>query len=285
MFSISIRFLHTCLWIYTLSITWFVNAQSEKLQKGKSVTLTDKNWDQILEGEWMLKFYAPWCPACRAMEETWEKFAAWSALNGPAQVKVGSIDVTAQVALNGRFMITKLPTIYHVKDGEFRQYSGSREMEDFIKFIGNDEWKEVSPVSSWTSPTSYIMSGMSKLFSFSMELKSYHSYLSTEHGFPQWLSMLLFGLVIILVGLLMGVIFVLVSDYFWGGPDDFETIVHKKDDDDALVMDDVTSNGAVAENQDEVNEGTEGESKDEDAEESTSDLSGLRQRNVDHSHE
>ena len=209
---------------------------------GKNVVVTDQNWEQILTGEWMLKFYAPWCPACRAMEDTWHKLATWTHDNTENQVQVGDIDVTAQVALNGRFMITKLPTIYHVVDGVFRQYTAKRELEDFILFVGNEEWKELSPVSSWTSPTSFIMSSMSRLFTFSMELKSWHSHLSTEHGFPQWLSMLLFGTLIILVGLLLGIVFVLASDYFWGPPQYYDpaAVDHKKDDDAAdMAMDEV----------------------------------------------
>jgi len=243
---------------------------------GKNVVLTDKNWQQILEGEWMLKFYAPWCPACRAMEDTWNKLAAWAALHGPTPVKVGSVDVTAQVALNGRFMITKLPTIYHVVDGEFRQYTEKRELEDFISFIGNDEWKEINPVSSWTSPTSFIMSSMSKLFTFSMDLKSYHSYLSTEHGFPQWLSMLLFGTLIILIGLLLGIVFVLASDYFWGPPQYNDEVFHKKDDD-TMAMDDVDDVGEVIEGS---SDGQDDADASKQAENEDNSETQLRQRNV-----
>jgi len=245
---------------------------------GSNIIITDDNWEQMLKGEWMLKFYAPWCPACRAMEETWLKLATWVANddNGRESVRgVGSVDVTTQVALNGRFMITKLPTIYHVKDGEFRQYTGKRELQDFIEFIGNEEWKDVSAVSTWTSPTSFIMSSMSKLFTFSMQLKSYHSYLSSEHGFPQWLSMLLFGTLIILVGLLLGIVFVLASDYFWGPPDYYdEGVVQHKKDDDAGVGGDADADADASHKLEKEEEGEK-----EGDEETTSDSeSNLRQR-------
>merc|ERR1712002_1432313 len=209
-------------------------------EKSSNLFLTDKNWDQMLEGEWMIKFYAPWCPACRAMEETWERFAEWAAINVEHPVKVGSVDVTAQPALNGRFMITALPTIYHVIKGEFRQYTASRDLQDFKGFVNKEEWKEISPVSSWTSPTSVMMSTISKLFSFSMELKSYHNTLNNDYGFPTWLSMLLFGLLIITVGLLLGMVLVLVSDYFWGGPqyDVDDIVINKKDADRTMKNDD-----------------------------------------------
>lgn len=266
-----------CHFVQTLEQT----QQSENEGSGNHIIVKDKNWEQILEGEWMLKFYAPWCPACRAMEETWHKFADWAAKNELTQLKVGSIDVTAQVALNGRFMITKLPTIYHVINGEFRQYTTNRELEDFIAFIGNEEWNDVSPVSSWTSPTSFLMSSMSKLFTLSMELKTYHNHLSTEHGFPQWLSMLLFGLLIILIGLLLGVVFVLASDYIWGAPQyyDDNVILTDKKDDDVITADDV-SNDIVNENEELEKKDSENEGGCTSEEKSESSETALRQRKV-----
>ena len=42
----------------------------------------------------MLNFissYAPWCPACRAMEDTWDKVAGWGE---DLDFSVGKIDVT-----------------------------------------------------------------------------------------------------------------------------------------------------------------------------------------------
>ena len=53
--------------------------------------------------------YAPWCPACRALEPVWKDFASWSDDLG---IKVGQVDVTTAPGLSGRFMVTALPTIY-----------------------------------------------------------------------------------------------------------------------------------------------------------------------------
>lgn len=196
-----------------------------------NIMLGDKNWDRMLEGEWMVKFYAPWCPACRAMEETWNDFAKWGA---QSDIKVGSVDVTSEPALNGRFMITALPTIYHVINGEFRQYTSARDLEDFKEFISTGKWKDVATVSSWTSPTSFMMSSISRLFSFSMDLKSYHNSLNNDYGFPTWLSMLLFGLLIITIGLFLGMGLVLASDYIWGPPKYYDDSIFDKKHDDEL---------------------------------------------------
>lgn len=55
--------------------------------------------------------YAPWCPACKALEEKWKVFAASSPHLG---IKVGAVDVTTSPGLSGRFMVTALPTIFQL---------------------------------------------------------------------------------------------------------------------------------------------------------------------------
>jgi len=178
--------------------------------------ITNSNWRDILQGEWMVKFYAPWCPACQGMSHTWREFADWAA-EEMTSLSVGSVDVTEQAELNGRFMVTSLPTIYHVKDGVFRQYTSSRSLSDFKKFIVEEKWKPIKPMNAWLTPDSHIMNGISKLFSFSMHLKNFHESLRSDYGLPGWASMLLFGLVVIIIGLLLGIGLVLFIDW-WMGP-------------------------------------------------------------------
>ena len=81
----------------------------------------------------------------------------WSQSN--FQVGVGQVDVTASPGLSGRFMVTALPTIFHVKvnqisekelsvlkcepskDGVFRQYRGARDKDSFISFVEEKKWQ------------------------------------------------------------------------------------------------------------------------------------------------
>lgn len=53
--------------------------------------------------------YAPWCPACKALEPIWETLAM---SKKELDINVGKVDVTDSPGLSGRFMVTALPTIY-----------------------------------------------------------------------------------------------------------------------------------------------------------------------------
>ncbi|XP_067847737.1 thioredoxin-related transmembrane protein 1 [Heptranchias perlo] len=171
--------------------------------------ITDHNWREILEGEWMVEFYAPWCPACQHLQSEWNEFAEWSDDLG---VNVAKVDVTEQPGLSGRFIITALPTIYHCKDGEFRKYPGPRMKNDFIDFIDGKKWEAIDPMSSWLRPSSFLMTSMSALFQLSMWIRHCHNYFTEDIGLPVWGSYSIFALATLFSGLVLGLILVFVAD-------------------------------------------------------------------------
>ncbi|KFM59884.1 Thioredoxin-related transmembrane protein 1, partial [Stegodyphus mimosarum] len=181
------------------------------LSKGQVRTLGEETWHEMLSGEWMVEFFAPWCPACQQLQPIWEEFGQWS---DDLSIKVANVDVTQNPGLSGRFMITALPTIFHVKDGVFRQYRGSRDRDSFISFIEDKKWTKIEPVSSWKSPQSFQMSTVAYFFKLSMLLRSIHNTIVEDYGIPYWGSYIIFGLVTILVGALLGLIVVCVIDFF-----------------------------------------------------------------------
>ncbi|CAG2163448.1 unnamed protein product [Oppiella nova] len=173
------------------------------------VTLTEDNWTDMLSGEWMVEFFAPWCPACRSLQKDWNSFATWSQ---DLSIRVGAVDVTANPGLSGRFLVTQLPTIYHVKDGVFRQYKGSRDSNAFVSYVEEKSWQSTEPVSLWTSPDSVLMSVVSYFFKISMALRAVHNRLVDDYGIPYWGSYVLFAFVTILFGALLGLLIVCVID-------------------------------------------------------------------------
>ncbi|KAG9336725.1 hypothetical protein JZ751_003073 [Albula glossodonta] len=108
----------TALWRSTLQFMFGLVILSIQLtsrtalaKKDHLKVITDGNWEEILEGEWMIEFFAPWCPACQQLQPVWNEFAEWGEDMG---VNIAKVDVTEQPGLSGRFIITALPTIYHV---------------------------------------------------------------------------------------------------------------------------------------------------------------------------
>ncbi|TSM77316.1 Thioredoxin-related transmembrane protein 4 [Bagarius yarrelli] len=150
-----------------LTVLTAVQLQNVSAQTQSSVlTVADSNWTLILEGEWMLKFYAPWCPACQHIQTDWEAFAKLSHSLG---ISVGNIDVTQQPGLSGRFLVTSLPTIFQ-------------------------------------------MSGMAVLFRLSVWIRQIHTYLTNTLGIPPWGSYVIFAIITLFLGLLLGLMLVLIAD-------------------------------------------------------------------------
>ncbi|XP_064483779.1 thioredoxin-related transmembrane protein 1-like [Ornithodoros turicata] len=178
-------------------------------RQGQLVELDEDSWHQLLEGEWMVEFFAPWCPACKALGPIWKDFSQWSNDLG---VKIAHVDVTINPGLSGRFMVTALPTIYHVKDGVFRQYRGSRDKESFISFVEEKKWQGVEPVSAWKSPQSIQMSLVAQFFKLSMAVRGLHTTLVDNYGIPYWGSYILFALATIVLGALLGLLIVFIID-------------------------------------------------------------------------
>ncbi|KAG5887430.1 hypothetical protein JTB14_024629 [Gonioctena quinquepunctata] len=151
-----------CIIFVILSAFVSVNGQKTVIE------LNEDSWTEILKGEWLVEFYAPWCPACKALEQKWKEFAQ---LGPGLGIKVGAVDVTTSPGLSGRFIVTALPTIFHVLNGEFRQYKGPRDKDSFSSFIEDKKWEQVEPVPSWKSPNSIQMGIVSSFFKLSQLLR------------------------------------------------------------------------------------------------------------------
>ncbi|CAK6974095.1 thioredoxin-related transmembrane protein 1 [Scomber scombrus] len=196
----------TCCLFLVIYLTWLpVSAKQGSLKE-----VTDGNWEEILAGEWMIEFYAPWCPACQQLQTVWKEFADWGEDMG---VNIAKVDVTEQPGLSGRFIITSLPTIYHCKDGVFRKYQGARTKDDFLSFVDEQKWRAVEPISSWFGPSSFLMNSMSALFKLSMFIRRCHNYMTDKLGIPVWGSYVIFGLATLFSGLALGLLLVFIADY------------------------------------------------------------------------
>ncbi|XP_014849659.1 PREDICTED: thioredoxin-related transmembrane protein 1 [Poecilia mexicana] len=253
----------TCPFLLLLTF-WSSLPASAKPDSLKEVT--DGDWEKIMTGEWMIEFYAPWCPACQQLQPVWKEFADWGEDMG---INVAKVDVTEQPGLSGRFIITSLPTIYHCKDGIFRKYHGARTKEDFLSFVDEQKWKNTEPVSSWFGPSSFLMNSMSALFKLSMFIRRCHNYMTEQLGIPVWGSYVIFGLVTLFAGLTLGLLLVFIADYVFpsrrfSSPDYYQ----KKQS---------MEQSRLIQNQDEDQE-ADGEEDDDEEEEEDQDGAWRRQR-------
>jgi len=151
----------------------------------------------------MIEFYAPWCPACQSLKPNWNEFAGWSK---DIDIQIGAVDITQSPVLTGRCLITALPTIFHVKDGQFRQFKGSRNVKDFLDFVEEKQWQEIEPISAWQSPGSIQMGILGYFFKISYVMKDYHKILTEDYKFSSWVSYAFFTSITILVGGLLGLV-------------------------------------------------------------------------------
>lgn len=199
------------LWVFLLISA--AASSSVGSSRGPVIQLSEESWTQVTSGEWMVKFYAPWCPACRSIEKDWAGLGAWAhnLADGPLD-GVAEVDVTQTPGLSGRFIITSLPTIFHVKDGEFRVYSGSRNEKEFIDYVEKEKWKTEEVLPGWKNPTALHMSVVSWFFKISMHLRNVHSYLTEQKQLPSWSVYVIFAGATVVTGALLGVILVLCID-------------------------------------------------------------------------
>lgn len=181
-------------------------------KKSQIIQLNEDNWQEMLQGEWMVEFFAPWCPACKQMEKVWEEYSGWAQ---DLNINVAQIDVTVSPGLSGRFMVTALPTIFHVINGNFRQYRGSREKEAFISFVDDKQWEKVDAIASWKSPSSTLMSIISFFFKLSQVLRRMHNKMMEDYGIPAWGSYTIFAIVTIMIGALLGLLLVFIIDQIY----------------------------------------------------------------------
>ncbi|CAF1087664.1 unnamed protein product [Adineta ricciae] len=193
------------------------------LISSEPLRLTDKTWKDMLCGQWMVEFYAPWCPSCQHFTPIWNDFA--KAMTSK-EVKVAAVDINDYPSLSGRFRISVLPTIYYVRDGVFRQFNGERSLNGLKNYIEFQEWQRTEPVSRYFAPDSIPMSMISSLFDISVLVKDAYTVLLEQYGWPAWLIYIVFSIGIILIGFILGFGFLMIIDYCLTGTpkDEFDDI-------------------------------------------------------------
>ncbi|KAL5112956.1 Thioredoxin-related transmembrane protein 1 [Taenia crassiceps] len=158
----------------------------------------------------MVEFYAPWCPACKLVAVEWKRFAE---LAPPNDVKVAQIDCSAESAVAMIFTITSLPTIFHVKDGVFRNVKGKRKTEQLLNFVANREFELIEPTTWSLSPNAFYMPAVVRFLDLCLSITKAHRSM-VEYGVPASLSIILVGTGVLASGAAIGMLILCVCEYF-----------------------------------------------------------------------
>ena len=101
------------------------------------ITLDGSNFEKLTQaatgattGDWMIKFYAPWCGHCKSMQPEYEKLA--TELKG--EINVAEVDVAKDRAIGSRFDVKGFPTMLFLSEGKVFKYKGPRTSEALAAF-------------------------------------------------------------------------------------------------------------------------------------------------------
>ncbi|CAL8086804.1 unnamed protein product [Calicophoron daubneyi] len=174
------------------------------------VQIGSNNWTQTFEGEWLVEFYAPWCPACRQFGPILEEISN----DQHVTARIAAVDVTENPVLSFVFFVYRLPSIFYAKDGLFREYDGPRMKDNVYDYLVKREYLSQTPIPWYYSPSSFHMGLFFRFMELGMVITHIHQYL-LDTGFPTWLSFITIGLATILFGTLLGSVLVIIFDCFF----------------------------------------------------------------------
>ncbi|DAZ94993.1 TPA: hypothetical protein N0F65_000625 [Lagenidium giganteum] len=127
--------------------------------KSNVIVLTADNFEHLTQaatgattGDWLVKFYAPWCGHCKRLAPVFEDVA--NELKG--SVNVAKVDVTENSELGKRFDVRGYPTVFLFHQGKMYKYSGQRTAAELVRFatggyenlVGS---KVPAPPTVWTA--------------------------------------------------------------------------------------------------------------------------------------
>ena len=89
-------------------------------------------------GDWLVKFYAPWCSHCKRLEPVWEEVAAVLKNDPDNYVNVARVDCNEHKQVGSRFDIAGFPTIKMISKGKMYEYRGKKDVGEIVKFAQGD---------------------------------------------------------------------------------------------------------------------------------------------------
>jgi len=100
------------------------------------VKLTKFNYEQnVAQGSWFVKYYAPWCTHCQKLAPMWDKLADLAVTEDWA-VKIADVDCTTSKDICDKAKVKGYPTLTLLRGGvEIDQYQGASNLATFQNWL------------------------------------------------------------------------------------------------------------------------------------------------------
>ena len=105
----------------------------ESQEEGKPHVIVGKTFKETVKSNdnVFVKFYAPWCGHCKKMAPVWDELAKKLQ---DENVVIAKYDATANE--NEGVNVKGFPTLKYYKNGNAIDYSGGRDLDSLLKFVG-----------------------------------------------------------------------------------------------------------------------------------------------------
>ncbi len=155
--------------------------------------LTDNTFELVSKGKWFIVFEAAWCPYCNRFKDIVQELRG--KLDG---YSIGIVDIDNEAALNSRFLIQKLPSLFVINEKSTVEIQPSFNVNELIESIKGADKR--SPM--FIQPFGYIGYSLFYLGQFGKMLMGFVKYL--QMYMPTWAILVLGALVMaITFGLLL----------------------------------------------------------------------------------
>ncbi|XXQ29776.1 Thioredoxin domain-containing protein [Plasmodiophora brassicae] len=117
-----------------------------RILAGPIVDITKDNYEEHMRsGDWLLKFYSPYCHVCVSTQPIWEKAVAQIT---DASMKFGAVDCTKETELAKLYKIGVYPTIIRLSGGQAFSFDGDPRVDQAIVDFANANWKSKQPLGN-----------------------------------------------------------------------------------------------------------------------------------------